>query len=186
MNMKDMPAGMHSSETDDGDALALLLASPVQSTLTSPGSVSSLATTPAIAFDGIRTSTLLALADGGATPVVDINGKGVRARSIIDLHGTHVGKSITLMFEGGDAERPIVMGLLRDNAGWPLEEGPDQVQVDADGQRLVVTAKEQLVLRCGKASITLTKAGKVLIDGTYLLNRSSGVNRIKGGAVQLN
>jgi hypothetical protein len=42
------------------------------------------------------------------------------------------------------------------------------------------------VLRCGKASITLTKAGKVLVQGTYVSHRSSGVIRIKGGAVQLN
>ena len=41
-------------------------------------------------------------------------------------------------------------------------------------------------LRCGKASITLTRAGKVLIRGAYLLSRSSGVNRIKGGSVQIN
>jgi hypothetical protein len=186
MNMKDMPAGVHATETDGGDALASLLSSPVQSTLTSPGSVSSSAVPQATAFEGIRTATLLALADGGATLVVDVNGKGVRARSIVDLHGAHIGNSVALMFDGGDAERPIVMGLLRDTAGWPLAEEPDQVQVDADGQRLVVTAKEQLVLRCGKASITLTKAGKVLIEGTYVLNRSSGVNRVKGGSVQLN
>ncbi len=58
--------------------------------------------------------------------------------------------------------------------------------MDADGQRMVVSAKEQLVLRCGQASITLTKAGKVLIDGTHVLSRASGVNRVKGGSVQLN
>jgi hypothetical protein len=50
----------------------------------------------------------------------------------------------------------------------------------------MVSAKEQLVLRCGKASITLTKEGKVLIQGAYVSSRSSGVNRIKGGSVQLN
>jgi len=49
-----------------------------------------------------------------------------------------------------------------------------------------VSAKEQLVLRCGKASITLTKAGKIVIDGAYISCRSSGVYRIKGGSVQLN
>ena len=58
--------------------------------------------------------------------------------------------------------------------------------MDVDGQRLVVTAKEQLVLRCGKASITLTSAGKVLVQGTYLSNRSTGVLRLKGGSVQIN
>ena len=49
-----------------------------------------------------------------------------------------------------------------------------------------ITAEKEIVLKCGKASITLTKAGKVIIRGTYLLNRSSGVNRIKGGSVQIN
>jgi hypothetical protein len=58
--------------------------------------------------------------------------------------------------------------------------------VDADGERLLITARHQLVLRCGKAAITLTQAGKVLIEGTYLSSRSTGVNRIKGGSVQLN
>ena len=61
-----------------------------------------------------------------------------------------------------------------------------QGTVEADGERLIVSAKEQLVLRCGRSSITLTKAGKVLIQGTYVSNRSSGVVRIKGGSVQLN
>ena len=51
---------------------------------------------------------------------------------------------------------------------------------------MLLTAKEQIVLRCGKASITLTSAGKVIVQGAYLSNRSSGVLRLKGGSVQLN
>jgi hypothetical protein len=58
--------------------------------------------------------------------------------------------------------------------------------VTLDDDQLVFAAKEQVVLRCGKASITLTRAGKVLIRGAYLLSRSSGVHRIKGGSVQIN
>jgi hypothetical protein len=42
------------------------------------------------------------------------------------------------------------------------------------------------VLRCGEASITLTKAGKILIRGTYVLSRSSGVNMVKGATIHLN
>ena len=78
------------------------------------------------------------------------------------------------------------MGVLRSEGGVAFDERPGQVELLADGERLVVTAKEQLVLRCGKASITLTKAGKVLIDGEYVSSRSSGVNRLRGGSVQLN
>jgi hypothetical protein len=105
---------------------------------------------------------------------------------VVDLHGVHIGKAVTLMFVHGDPTRPIVTGVLREGADWPLDEKPDRVEVDADGQRLIVSAKEQLVLRCGKSSITLTKAGKVLIEGSYVLSKSTGVNRVKGGSVQLN
>lgn len=143
------------------------------------------------ALPGVVIGELLALADGGCAPLVRYPGQpgvaALRARSSVDLQGHHIGQPVLLMFEQADAGRPIVIGLLRDTqAGWPLDEPPAQVEVDADGQRMVVVAKEQLVLRCGKASITLTKAGKVLIEGTYVLSRSSGVNRVKGGSVQLN
>ena len=51
----------------------------------------------------------------------------------------------------------------------------------------VEIAKSLLALAVpDKASITLTSAGKILLRGAYILNRSSGVNRIKGGSVQIN
>ena len=55
-----------------------------------------------------------------------------------------------------------------------------------DGKQITFDAEEQIVLRCGKSSITLTKKGKVIIRGAYLLNRSTGVNHIKGGSVKIN
>lgn len=166
-----------------GDALVGLLPS-AQSGL--PG-----ASEPASApVQGILVGTLLALTDNGQTALVSFPGQAgaaaVRARSVVDLQAPHIGAGVVLMFEQGDVTRPIVMGVLRGQAGWPLPETPATVDVDADGERMVVSAKEQLVLRCGKASITLTKAGKVLIDGSYVSSRSSGVNRVKGGSVQLN
>jgi hypothetical protein len=139
---------------------------------------------------GVVVGELISIADEGRVPLVRYPGQpgtaALRARTVVDLHGPHIGRSIVLMFEGGDPSCPIVMGVLREGAGWPLDQKPGQVEVDVDGERMIVSAKEQLVLRCGKASITLTKAGKVLIRGNYLLSRSSGVNRIKGGSVQLN
>lgn len=133
---------------------------------------------------------LIGLANEGHTPLVRYPGQpgtaALLARSIVNLHGPHIGRQVVLMFEGGDASRPVVMGVLQEGEGWPLDQQPGQVEVDIDGERMMVTAKEQLVLRCGKASITLTKAGKVMIKGSYVLSRSSGVNRIKGGSVQLN
>jgi hypothetical protein len=140
-------------------------------------------------IDGVLTGVLIGFRDDGAVPLVIFPGQpqtaAVAARTTVDLHGAHIGRPVVLMFDGGNPMRPIVMGCIRGEA-TALKEQPGQVEVDADGERLLVSAREQLVLRCGKASITLTKSGKVLIQGAYVSSRSTGVNRIKGGSVQLN
>jgi hypothetical protein len=139
---------------------------------------------------GVVLGTLIGFKDSGRTPLVLFPGQrstaAVAARMTIDLHGAHIGGQVVLMFEDGDPDHPIVLGRLRHEESWPLEERPGSVEVQADGERLLVDAKQQLVLRCGAASITLTRAGKVLIQGTFVLHRSSGVMRIKGGSIQLN
>lgn len=139
---------------------------------------------------GIVIGELIGMTNEGRTPLVRYLGQpgtaALFARTVVDLHGPHIGHQVALMFEDADPSRPIVMGILQEGDGWPLDKRPDQVDIDVDGERLLITAKEQLVLRCGKASITLTKAGKVMIKGSYVVSRSSGVNRIKGGSVQLN
>ena len=139
---------------------------------------------------GVVIGELIGMTNEGRTPLVLYPGQpgtaALFARTVVDLHGTHIGRQVVLMFEAGDAAKPMVMGVLCEGEGWPLDEQPNQVEIDADGERMIVSAKEQIILRCGKASITLTRAGKVLIQGSYVLSRSSGVNRIKGGSIQLN
>jgi hypothetical protein len=110
----------------------------------------------------------------------------VPARSIVDLQGSQIGKHVLLLFESNENADPIVIGVLREGNDWPAGEAPAQVEVQADGDRMIVSARKRLVLRCGRASITLTEEGKVLIQGTYLSSRSSGVHRIKGGVVHIN
>jgi hypothetical protein len=148
------------------------------------------ATAGIAAWNPVVTGELIAIADEGQTPLVVFAGQtgtaAVRARSVVDLHGAHIGRRVVLMFENADPAQPIVMGVLRGAQGWPLPQTPAQVEVDADGERMLVSAGSELVLRCGKASITLTRDGKVLIHGSYISSRSTGVNRVKGGSVQLN
>lgn len=139
---------------------------------------------------GIVIGELIALKGDGRTPLVRYPRQpgtaALAARSVVDLYGAHIGRQVVLMFEEGNSARPIVIGVLHEGASAPVGQSHGQVELDADGERLVVSAKEQIVLLCGKASITLTKAGKVLIHGTYVSTRSSGVNRIKGASVQIN
>jgi len=111
------------------------------------------------------------------------SGHLVKARSTIVLNSTDVGKEVVLAFECGLPAKPIVIGCIQPQS----VHGPvTPVEIKVDGQQLTFAAEKEIVLRCGKASITLTRAGKVLINGEYLLSRSSGVNRIKGGSVQIN
>ena len=63
---------------------------------------------------------------------------------------------------------------------------PEPVRAQIDGEKLVFTAGREIVFRCGEASVTLTRAGKVLIQGAYVVSRSSGANCIKGATVAIN
>ena len=139
--------------------------------------------------DGVVIGELIGLRGSGGVALVtfpnQIGTAAVAARSVVDLFGDHIGQQVVLTFDGGDRSKPIVMGVLRASAE-PADDRSTVVEVERDGQRVVIDAKKQLVLRCGKASITLTREGKVLIQGAYVSSRSTGVNRIKGGSVQLN
>ncbi len=102
------------------------------------------------------------------------------------------GQEVLLVFENNNPKQPIIidtMYSLLDEISAPSAFALEREKLEdvvVDGKKVTFDAKEEIVLRCGKASITLTRAGKVLIRGEYLLNHSSGVNRIKGGSVQIN
>jgi uncharacterized protein DUF6484 len=147
-------------------------------------------TLPARRIDGVVVGTLVGFTDNGATPLVTYRDQpgipALPARTTVDLHGPHIGRAAVLMFEEGDPCRPIIVGCIRHPGDRSLPRLPGQVEVDADGERLVVSANQGLVLRCGKASITLSPEGKVVIRGTQVVSHASGLNRIKGGSVQVN
>ena len=119
---------------------------------------------------------LIAITDDGRGPLVLYPGQpgtaALRARSVVDVRGEQIGRAVVLAFENGNPVLPIVMGVLRRGESQSLE-APGQVEVDADGERMIVSAKEQLVLRCGKASITLTKTRQ----GHLSTDRTSSVER---------
>ena len=86
-------------------------------------------------------------------------------------------------------DRDIVTFISREEliaAGLISPAADPGVVVQADGQRHVITAEREIVLRCGDASITLTRAGRVIIKGRYILSRSTGYNKIKGAAIDIN
>jgi hypothetical protein len=95
-----------------------------------------------------------------------------------------------LAFENGDLAFPIVIGLVTGAANKPVEElsalPAGMIQADVDGRRVRLRAADEIVLECGKASVTLRRNGKVVIRGTHVETNSEGTNRIKGGQVRVN
>lgn len=103
------------------------------------------------------------------------------AASSVALRESDIGASVVVAFDGGDARRPVILGRLQQREAQPASP---VARLDAD--RLVLQAEREIELRCGEASIVLTRAGKVLIKGAYVLSRSKGANRIKGAYVDIN
>ncbi len=103
------------------------------------------------------------------------------ALSTVRLAAEDLGAGIVVAFEKGDTRHPIIVGLLQERQA----SGAGQ-NLKIDGERLVLRAEREIELRCGEASIVLTRAGKVLIRGNYVLTRSRGANKIKGAYVDIN
>jgi hypothetical protein len=143
-------------------------------------------------LEGVVIGVLLGFSEQGEPMVVFPGNRretAIVARSTAALVAADVGGEVALLFEGGDPERPLVIGRLLHPATEP--EMPPRlplpsVEVVRDGERLELQADREIVLRCGKASITLTRAGKVLVRGAYVSSRSSGMQRITGASVHIN
>ncbi|HLZ18709.1 MAG TPA: DUF6484 domain-containing protein [Smithellaceae bacterium] len=111
-----------------------------------------------------------------------------------DIQGKEnpAGLEVLLAFDGNNPQHPIIVDTMYSLIDEITEHSTVVLEAETpqdaiiDGKRIVFDAQEDIVLRCGKASITLTKAGKVLIKGEYVLSRSSGPNKIRGGSIQLN
>jgi hypothetical protein len=127
------------------------------------------------------------------------------ARVLADARGPVAGEEVLLTFEGEDGARPIVLGVLRappapeaaPEPGPALEvshaleaasapEGARAAEVHVDGQRVEIAGADEVVLRCGKASITLRRNGRVVLRGVTIESAADGLHRIKGGAVRIN
>jgi len=120
----------------------------------------------------------------GVPPKLD---EPIAARTTIKLSPSQIGLPVVLLFEDADYAKPIIVGILHErNADLETSASDPEVSVQADDERLVLSAQREIVLRCGNASLTLTRAGKVLIRGSYILSRSTGYNKIKGAAVDIN
>ncbi|MEE9356148.1 MAG: DUF6484 domain-containing protein [Methylococcaceae bacterium] len=139
-------------------------------------------------LDGVVIGVLMSFTEAGL-PLVAFPGNqsktGLVAHSTSVFNQNDIGCQVALLFEGGDSQRPIVIGRIQ-HPEEIVQPSEQTICAELDNERIEFIAKKEIVLRCGKASLTLTKAGKIILRGSYVLSRSTGVNRIKGGSVQIN
>jgi hypothetical protein len=138
---------------------------------------------------GVVIGLLMGFDQAGAPLVLypgNASEEAVPARTTARLAPADVGCSVALLFEDGNLARPVVIGRILHPERDPVA-APQRAPADAQSdERVELAAAREIVLRCGRASITLTRAGKILLRGAYIFSRSTGVNKIKGGSVQLN
>jgi hypothetical protein len=145
---------------------------------------------------GVIVGTLVAIGEAG-TPWVDFPGNHLgplEARSILgksQAGQVALDRTILLAFENGNAAAPIILGVVQDTVReTPVTEvlrlHERSPEVVVDGRRLVLDASQEIVIRCGKSSITLAKDGRIIVKGTNLISRASRTNKIKGSTVRIN
>lgn len=114
------------------------------------------------------------------------------ARSTINITFEDKNRDVLLTFERNDPRLPIITGFVQKKPVTPSHS--NEIAVDRkrikdiilDGEKIVLNAEREIILRCGDGSITLRADGKIVIKGNHLLNRSRNTNKIKGATVQIN
>jgi hypothetical protein len=94
------------------------------------------------------------------------------------------GQEVVLLLDPRPNRPPVLLGLLQ-----PLDAGASgaiDLEARVDGRRVEIDGRDEIVLRCGEASITLRRNGRVVIRGAQVETRATGLNRIKGGSVSIN
>lgn len=106
--------------------------------------------------------------------------------------------SVVLNFVDGRPEQPIIMGIVQGRPLVPLQAAKSKsksgvapatdvtLSAMVDGEHVTLVGKESVELRCGKASITLSKDGKVTIRAKSISSRATGSHRLRGGSVEIN
>ncbi len=142
-----------------------------------------------VSFDGDG-NFLVDFPGNSRGPIAARSTSSVRAQTL--AMGNPAGKEALLAFVNNDPGLPIIIDTMYSLIDEITEPDPTVIEAEnthdviADGKRISFEAEDDIVLKCGKASITLTRAGKVLIKGEYVLSHSSGENRIRGGSVSVN
>ena len=141
---------------------------------------------PSKPIDGLVIGWITGLGTDGSIQISapNLGGEPFSARSLCPIGPEQIGAQCAFLFEQGNVERPVIMGLLQHSV-IPLTT-VGETSISQDAQSVRINAAREIALHCGKASLRLTQDGRIELRGTTLVSHSSGVNRIRGGSIKLN
>ena len=153
---------------------------------------------PAVRIEGPRVGRVVAFTRGEVCVDFEGNRRGsltCRVSAAIDEaaleRAAREKQDALLLFEGGDPARPVLVAVLRSATPMidALLAGPlpaAQKVARVDGRRVELEGREEVVLRCGKASLTLRADGRVVLRGVNVVTQADAVQKIRGGKVEIN
>ena len=94
------------------------------------------------------------------------------------------GATVAFVADDGDEDCNYVLGVI-ECLGPRADERADSRLTD-ESQTIRVRAAQRLELSCGRASLIMNADGTVVLKGTTVVSRASGVNKIRGAAVRIN
>jgi hypothetical protein len=104
-------------------------------------------------------------------------------------------RAVLVTFADGDPERAVILGVVADipkratatRSTAPALRGGAASGTPAEEDGVVlVRGRESIELRCGAASNTLRKDGRIVVRGTNVLSRATEEQRIVGGTIHFN
>ncbi|MEM7151375.1 MAG: DUF6484 domain-containing protein [Myxococcota bacterium] len=136
---------------------------------------------------GLRAAEFMGLSADGHPLVQPTHGtQTLEVRTTIPLTTEHIGETVLLATVDG-FDHPVVTGRVLPPSPPPTTVAPPgPVTVHADGQTVAIEAEQELVLRCGEASLVLRRDGFVELCGVDVVSRAERGNWIKGGSISLN
>jgi hypothetical protein len=119
----------------------------------------------------------------------------VLSTAAAEILAAEPGAAVLAVIPGGKNATPVILGLV---AGSPARAaapvpapasvrlGRGRREARLDGQQVVLEAEREIVLKCGRSSLTLRRDGEVVLRGVRVLSRAAQTNRIRGASVQIN
>lgn len=82
-----------------------------------------------------------------------------------------------IVTEVDGSNHPIITGVVA---------GAVRFTARVDGEQVEINGERDVVLQCGKASITLTRGGQIVLRGEFIHSQSNGPQVIQGATVDIN